>query len=63
MFWVALYPAPALIGAVTGIMCQLRISFLQSHLTPMKGSFLSTQVTSGTHSHPDHISAEAQELR
>lgn len=55
MFWVALYPVPVSIGAGTGIMCQLRISFLQSHLTPVKGSFLSTPVTSDTHSYPDHI--------
>lgn len=58
MFCVALRPVPASIGAVMGIMCQLRISFFISRAIwhPWKAAFSLqlSQVTSVTHLHPSH---------
>lgn len=58
MLCVDLHPVPASIRAVTGIMCQLRISFFISRAIwhPWKAAFSLrlSQVTSATHSHPSH---------
>lgn len=58
MFCVALHPVPALIAAVTGFTCQLRISFFISRAIwhPWKAAFSLrlSQVTSATRSHPSH---------